>query len=361
MTTWFRLPRIVRAATIGVGWLGYLGLILHLLPSESAARIALPVGIACVFGSAVTAVADHRIQRKFGSVDRMTEYRRALRAGRLPKGVDVDEWARWLGGSQTANGLAALCGLPFVMFGLFTSLGSESLYRWLAVALFTLFFGTCAIALVRRVAGIKALTSAVNRRRESVNAGTSSTRASTLLMKDSVFEMSLAGRLVSGFVMWFAGAFLVLLIADLGTLIFGAPWIMPLGWAAGVAALMGLAWVALGEDRDLRRNFATYDQYAEYHRTLQTGEMPTDIEPELWRHRLASSRTENLVRVVLAVFFMTVGIASIVADRGVYHWVIASLCQLLALWLLVNWWGARERLRRLAQAVDRQAIRQTWG
>ena len=166
MTTWFGLPRIVRAATIGVGWLGYLGLILRLLPSESAARIALPVGVACVFGSALTAVADHRIHRKFGSVDRMTEYRGALRAGRLPKGVDVDEWARWLGGSRRANGLAALCGLPFVTFGLFTSLGSESPYRWLAVALFTLIFGTGAVALVRRGAGIKALTSAVNRRRD---------------------------------------------------------------------------------------------------------------------------------------------------------------------------------------------------
>ena len=182
-----------------------------------------------------------------------------------------------------------------------------------------------------------------------------------MLMKDSVFEMSLAGRLVSGFVMWFAGAFLVLLIADLGTLVFGGSWIMRLDLATGLAALMGLAWVALGEDRDLRRNFATYDQYVEYHRTLRTGEMPADIEPELWRHRLTSSRTENLVRAVLAVYFMTLGIASIVADRGAYHWVIASLCQLLAIWLLVNRWGARERLRRLAQAVDRQAIRQTWG
>ncbi len=182
-----------------------------------------------------------------------------------------------------------------------------------------------------------------------------------MLMKDSVFEMSLAGRLVSGFVMWFVGAFLALLIADLGTLVFGGPWIMRLDWAAGLAALIGLAWAVLGEDRDLRRNFATYDQYVEYHRTLRTGEMPADIEPELWRRRLTSSRTENLVRVALAVFFMTVGIASIVADRGAYHWVIASLCELLAIWLLVNWWGARERLERLAKAVDRQAIRQTWG
>jgi hypothetical protein len=133
----------------------------------------------------------------------MTEYRRALRAGRLPNDVDVDEWARWLGGSQTAVGLAALCGLPLVVFGLFISLGSESPHRWLPVAMFTLVFGTGAVVLLQRRAGIKALTAAMKRRRASISAtgtsrGASSNRASTMLMKDSVFEMSLAGRLVSG-------------------------------------------------------------------------------------------------------------------------------------------------------------------
>ena len=359
MTTWFRLPRIVRAATIGVGWLGYLGLILRLLPPESAARIAVPVGVACVFGSALTAVADHRIHRKFGSADRMTEYRRRYGPeGFRMASMSTSGRAGWEAARRRMVWPAS-CGLPLVVFGLFISLGSESPYRWLAVAMFTLIFGTGSVVLVQRAAGIKQLTAAVKRRRAAT--GVSSTGASTMLMKDSVFEMSLAGRLVSGFVMWFVGAFLALLIADLGTLVFGGPWIMRLDWAAGLAALIGLAWAVLGEDRDLRRNFATYDQYVEYHRTLRTGEMPADIEPELWRRRLTSSRTENLVRVALAVFFMTVGIASIVADRGAYHWVIASLCELLAIWLLVNWWGARERLERLAKAVDRQAIRQTWG
>ncbi|MBY0289678.1 MAG: hypothetical protein K2X52_21450 [Mycobacteriaceae bacterium] len=124
---------------------------------------------------------------------------------------------------------------------------------------------------------------------------------------------------------------------------------------------MGLAWALLGEDRDLRRNFASYDEYVEYHRTLRTSEMPAAIEPELWRRRLTSSRKENWVRAVLAAFFIVLGIAALVAGRNGYHWLTASLCELLAIWLLINWWGARERLRRLAQAVDRQAIRQTWG
>lgn len=359
MTTWFRLPLIVRAAAIGVGWLAYLGLILRLLPADSAAAIALPVGVACVVGSVVTAVADHRIHHKFGTVDRMAEYRRALRTGKLPKGVDIGEWETWLRGSETANGLAVLCVLPFVVFGLFTSLGNESPYRWLPVAVFTLLFGWGAVVLVRRGAGIKRLNATIDRRSQRASAPTPSEPKT--LMKKGVFASSLAGRLASGFLMWFAGAFLVLLLVDLGTLVFGGPWIVRLDVAAGAAALVGLAWAALGEDRDLRDNFASYDQYVEYHRTLRTGEMPADIEPELWHRRLLSSRKENWVRAVLAGFFIALGIATIVAGRNGYHWVIASLCQLLAIWLLINWWGARERLRRLTKAVDRQAVRQTWG
>lgn len=359
MTTWFRLPLIVRAAAIGVGWLAYFGLILRLLPAESVAPIVVPVGVACVLGSVVTAVADHRVHRKFGTVDQMAQYRRALRTGRLPKGVDIERWGSWLRGSEMANGLGVLCVLPFVVFGLFTSLGSESPYRWGPVAVFALLLGWGAVVLVRRGAGIKQLNATIDDRREPVTEPAA--REPKTLMKEGVFASSLAGRLASGFLMWFAGAFVVLLLVDLGTLVFGGPWIMRLDVAAGLAALVGLAWAALGEDRDLRRNFASYDQYVDYHRTLRTGEMPGDIEPELWHRRLAGSRKENWVRAVLAGFFVVVGIATIVAGRNGYHWVIASLCQLVAIWLLINWWGARERLRRLAKAVDRQAVRQTWG
>ncbi|MFI5509216.1 hypothetical protein ACIA48_17250 [Mycobacterium sp. NPDC051804] len=360
MTTWFRLPLIVRAAAIGVGWLAYLGLMLRLPTPENAAALALPVGIACAFGSAVVAAADYRLHSKFDTVDRMSVYRRALRTGKLPEGAEVDVWARWLRGSEAAVGVGALCGFPFVMFGLLVSLDSRSPYRWVPVALFTLLLGWGATVLVRRAAAIKQLTAAVQRRRASVRPA-ATTPTSKTVMTENTFEMPLAGRLASSFLMWSVVAFLVLLLVDLGTLAFGGPWIMRLDVAAGLAALVGLAWALLGEDRDLRRNFASYDKYLEYHRTLRTGEMPADIEPELWHRRLAGSRQENWARAMLAGFFTVLGIAAIAAGRNGYHWVIASLCELMAIWLLINWWVARERLRRLAKAVDRQAVRQTWG
>jgi hypothetical protein len=245
------------------------------------------------------------------------------------------------------------------VLGLFTSLGSKSPYRWLPVAMFVVILGWGVVVGVRRAAGIRQLNAAIERREQS--ASPPATPAPRTLMTQGVFESSPAGRLASGFLMWFAGTFLALLIVDLGTLVFGGPWIMPLPIAAGVAALMGLAWALLGEDRDLHRNFTSYDQYVEYHRTLRTSEIPAAIEADLWRRRLTSSVKENWVRAVLATFFVLLGVAAIVAGRNGYHWMIASLCELLAIWLLLNWWAARERLRRLARAVDRQAIRQTWG
>lgn len=89
--------------------------------------------------------------------------------------------------------------------------------------------------------------------------------------------------------------------------------------------------------------------------------MPADIEPDVWRGRLRTSRRENLFRLVVASFFVVVGIASILTDQSAYHWVSASLFQLVAIWILLNWWTTRERLAFLAAEVERHAIRQTWG
>ena len=89
--------------------------------------------------------------------------------------------------------------------------------------------------------------------------------------------------------------------------------------------------------------------------------MPADIEPDVWRGRLRSSRRENLFRPFLACFLVAVGVSSILTHQSAYHWTTASLFELVAIWLLVNWWTARERLASLAAEVERHAIRQTFG
>jgi hypothetical protein len=119
--------------------------------------------------------------------------------------------------------------------------------------------------------------------------------------------------------------------------------------------------VVLGEERALHRNFASFEQYAEYNRTVRTGELPADTDPEVWRRRLKSRRRENLLRLLMACFFIAVGSASILTSQSPYHWVTALLFEFLAIWLLVKWWAGRARLTSLAAEVERHAVRQTSG
>ena len=133
-------------------------------------------------------------------------------------------------------------------------------------------------------------------------------------MTQGAFDMSRSRRLVSAFLTLFAGAVAVLLIAHF----------MPIAWAVGLAAVIALACVMLGEDRDLHRNFSSYDRYLEYSSTVRTGAVPTDIEPAVWNTRLKTTRRENVVRALLAAFLMAVGIAAILSAPSVYHWVVAS-------------------------------------
>jgi hypothetical protein len=54
-------------------------------------------------------------------------------------------------------------------------------------------------------------------------------------------------------------------------------------------------------------------------------------------------------------------VSSILTHQSAYHWITASLFELVAIWLLVNWWTTRERLALMTAEVERHAIGQTWG
>ena len=47
--------------------------------------------------------------------------------------------------------------------------------------------------------------------------------------------------------------------------------------------------------------------------------MPADIEPDVWRRRLKSTRVENLMRLLVAGFLVAVGVSSILTDQSVYR------------------------------------------
>jgi hypothetical protein len=161
--------------------------------------------------------------------------------------------------------------------------------------------------------------------------------------------------------MMFVFAFLVLSLADLESLVHGGPRVVPVGWSAAWAALVALVMGGLGCEPNLRRDFGSYDQYAEYNRAVRTGSLPADIEPEVSGRRLRAGRRENLGKPFLACLLVALGVASLLTDRSVYHWVSASLFQVLAIWLLLTWWTRQQRIASLGADVERRAIRQTWG
>jgi hypothetical protein len=353
MQTWFRLPQLVRGVVIAAAWFGYATLVLSLLTSESAGRIAMYFAIACVMGAAITVGADGAVRGRFASPTNVRTYYRALASGQLPADAELDEWRDWLLGTSAANVAAFVLGGPFVGFGLASSVVSPSAYHWLATAAFGVLCVGCVAAFCTTAVWVKRLTAQVNRRQETLKQAAGTPVTARAGRKEVAFDASMAVRVLTNAITGFTVAFLVLLIADLEPLVFGGPRIASLGWAA--------AWAALGAGWALRRNLASFEQYAEYNETIRTGGMPADIEPDVWRRRLNSTRVENLMRLLVAGFLVAVGVSSILTDQSVYRWVTALLFELLAMWFLFHWWAMRQRLARLAAEVDRRAIRETFG
>ena len=363
MESWFRLPLVVRVALIITAWFSYAIAILALNAPDSSSRVAMPVGVGCLLGAWVTVGVDLGVHRKFGSREQTIAYQRALRTGDLPADAEPDKWRRWLRGSRWSTAFAVMWIVPALWFGWMSSITSPSVYRWMPASVFALLAAWGLVSVCRRGARIRRLTDEVKRRRASLDQAAASPASATpaLSLQQSAFEASTAGRLVPIALGGFVLAFLILLVADLEYLVYGGPRVLGLRWAAGCAAAFGFTLAALVIERNLRRDFASYEEYTEYNQTLRTGRLPAAIEPDAWRRRLRSSRRENLIRPMLAGFLVAVGIASIATRQSVYHWVTASLFQLLAMWLLVKWWEWRDRLVSLTAEVERHDARQSWG
>ena len=362
MDVWFRLPLLGRVVLIILAWFSYAVVILALNTPDSSSRMTTAVGVASLLGAWVTVSVDLSVHRKFGSRQQTIEYQRALRTGALPADIEPAEWRRSLRGSRWSIAITAMWAGPLLAFGWMSSITSQSAYRWAPASAFALLAVWGFISVCRRGAQIKRLADALKRHPGALDQVAATPARAELTLQESAFEASAAGRLIPIALGGFVFAFLILLVADLEALVYGGPRIMRLEWAAGLAAVFGLTLAALVIERNLHRDFASHEQYREYDRTLRTGQLPKDIDPDVWRRRLSSSRRENLLRPLLACFLVAVGMASIITHQSVYHWVTASLFQLIAMWLLViKWWEWRERLASLTAEVERWDVRQSWG
>ena len=158
-------------------------------------------------------------------------------------------------------------------------------------------------------------------------------------------------------------ALLVLLFADLDSVVHSYSRTAHLERAASWAALVGVVFaiVMLGDPR-LRRGGGSAEQVAAYDRALRSGQLPPDIEPDVWRGWLRRGlRSEGNLRVLRICFLTAVGVSAILTHPTVYRWVIASLYELLAMRFIITWPAVRARYARLAAEVEQRATRQTWG
>jgi hypothetical protein len=358
MTTWFRLPLVVRLVVIALAWLGYGVLVLDFNAMDIGSRSAKIIGTACSVGAALAVGFDVGWRPKARSMDQLSAYRRALRSSELPTPIELDEWRRWVVRSDLLNGFAPFSAGPFVFFGLASSLSSQSAYSWVPASAFTLLAIWGAVAWWRRHLQIVRLRAEIEQRAaaKTVEGQAAVTRV------EAYFRTPRAMRALVTAAMGFTVALVALLMADLESVIFGDSRLVHLEWAAFCAAPMGLA-SALAESVEptLRNTSGSVEQLIAYDRGLRTGELPTYVEPDVWRSWLRSSRRTLGMPLLWACFFGAAGVSSILTDQSGYHWVTAFLFQLLAIWMLLGWSGKRAQITQLAGKVERYAVRQRWG
>ena len=343
---------------------GYAVVVLDLNSLDNSSQGAKIIWTACLVGAAVTVVVDMGLRPKFGSPEQRIAYKRALRTSELPADIELDVWRRWLDRSRLAN-LALWLAWPFGAFGVASSASSPSAYRWVPVSAFALLTVWGFAASWWRLVQISRLAAEVNRRRKAKRRRGLLTRGTVGRDEErwkNYLEGPLVWRVLTTAVVGFALAFLVLLVADLESLIYSDSRNVHLECAAFWAAPMGLAGAVLewGSPR-LRGSFDSVEQLIAYYRALRIGQLPARIEPDMWRSWLKSSRRTLGIHLFSACFLVAVGVSSILTYQSVYRWVTASLFELLAIRYLVIWWGSRVRLTRLAADVERCVIRQTWG
>jgi hypothetical protein len=368
MKTWLRLPLAVRVVIIAGVWFSYALLVLDLGSLDSSSQAAKLIWTACLVGAVVTVGVELGVRPKFGSLEQLAAYNRALQTGELPPGIDPDVWRRWLRRSGWMQ-VALWWTWWFVIFGWLLSVGSQSAYHWLPASAFSLLAIWGFVAWCRRNFRIRRLAAEVKRRRNRLDRDTvtpGEPQAAVTRKEEqwgTWFRLPLAWRVFGSVVSGFCFAFLALLVAGLDSVVYNHSRIAHLGWAALWAALMGLANVvaAVGDPR-WRGSFGSVEQLIAYDQALRTGELPERIEPDMWRGWLRSSRRFlGIVRASWACFFVAVGVSSVLTHQSGYRWVTAWLFELFAMWLLVSWWGGGVRLKRLAAEVERRAMRQSWG
>lgn len=356
METWFRLPRELRAVLCGAAACSFAFLAFlawdfdRLYNGNDGSRIVGWLVLAALIGLVVTVLAlgtDEAFCGIFGSIDQFITYNRGLRTGELPAHIDPGVWRAWLTLSRGANRMAQLLAYALVLFVVVPSLTHQPAYHPVAMALFGVLVSWRLVCSWRKRACITRLADEVEQ-----HAGAHMTPEEA--EQETWFRMPLAVRIILGAAVGFSLAFGVAYLdrlynGDKGSLV-GL-----LAWAAFVGLVLAIRMV-VGNEGCLRRNIGSFDHYIAYTRALRTGEVPANIDPDVWRGRLSSSLRSNRMESLWASFLVVFAVLPSLIDQSAY-WVTASLFGLLAIRNFVSWWLMRVRITRLAAEVERHTPR----
>ena len=171
------------------------------------------------------------------------------------------------------------------------------------------------------------------------------------------FQWLTTVRFVQAVLIGFVFALLVLLVADLDSVVHPYRGLhISSGRRPGRPLSVWCSPIVMLGDPRLRRGGASAEQVAAYDRALRSGQLPAGIDPDVWRGWLRRGlRSEGNLRVLRICFLTAVGVSAILTHPTVYHWVIASLYELLAMRFIITWPAVRARYARLAAEVEQRA------
>jgi hypothetical protein len=354
MDIWFRTPLLLRFLAIASLWAGYAYAVSVLNTPETHEAIGASVMIAAAVGGFLTVQADLWLDKRFESAEQFRAYRQALRSGALPAGADSRQWRRWLRGSRWANRATLVIGAPYVVFGLISAVGTQWRFHFVLVSLCVVSAGGGAQLLLKRSIQIRRLWAEV-KRLPSEPAGVVEEPVAppaSPSWREQGYQTKLPSRIVMSALVGLVLASVAFLLADLEAVVYDVAHIMNPMWAFTLIAAFTVACAGVISEPFRARDFASYRQYDDYHRSIQTGVVPCDLDVALWRRRLRSTQRENDIKLIAATILIAVGAAAVVAGPTGYHVVIAVSFELLALWLLLKWWRVRDWLRAIVAQVD---------
>jgi hypothetical protein len=361
MSIWFRTPWPLRMVASFTAWFVYGATVSNLLTPQDNARVAPIVWGVCLAGAAGMITVDAGVHRRFGSLEDLRGYTGALRSGELPHGAEVDVWQHRIAQSRLSCALAMTIVAPLLAVGWMSAAYSEVSYHALAQYLFAVAVFVTFGAAWRRSARVSVLASAVKPPNKVATPSVKVLFQAENMWRSNA-ESSMAGRLVMSVTTSTVLAFVPLILADLDAVVYDDNRLTHLTWLALCAAVMGAAVTATAHfDPRARATVRTIDALMEYHNAFRTGELPQEFDVDQWRSWLRDHRMSDVVTLIWACFYVTVGSCALITNPSGYHWILASVLAVLAFWLFRRWRLLCRLTARLHMLIERHTIRQLFG